>query len=223
MPSSVPAVRGNQPVSVSPAELASSTCDLTVAPYLPVLNVLAGRTVGVVRGTVRVNGQEPDASFYRTTGYVEQFDLHGESYLYREPIVRTRVECRHADERSSVREALVFSALLRQDASIPDREKLAYVDHVLDLLDLSHLQDAIIGTPAAGLNAEQRKRVTIAVEVVSKPEILFCDEPTTGLDTKSALRVVKLLRRLSRTGLAVICTIHQPVRPTPLFLVCAAC
>ncbi|GAA5873064.1 hypothetical protein JCM3774_000326 [Rhodotorula dairenensis] len=158
------------------------------------LNVLAGRTVGVVRGTVRVNGQEPDADFYRTTGYVEQFDLH--------------------DERSSVREALVFSALLRQDASIPDREKLAYVDQVLDLLDLSHLQDAIIGTPAAGLNAEQRKRVTIAVEVVSKPEILFCDEPTTGLDTKSALRVVKLLRRLARTGLAVICTIHQPSAET---------
>lgn len=109
-----------------------------------------------------------------------------------------------------MREALEFSALLRQDASIPDADKLAYVDHVLDLLDLSHLQDAIIGTPSAGLNAEQRKRLTIAVEVVSRPAILFCDEPTTGLDTKSALRVVKLLRRLARTGLAVICTIHQP-------------
>jgi len=117
-----------------------------------------------------------------------------------------------------VREALEFSALLRQDASIPDADKLAYVDHVLDLLDLSHLQDAIIGTPSAGLNAEQRKRLTIAVEVVSRPAILFCDEPTTGLDTKSALRVVKLLRRLARTGLAVICTIHQPASLLSLFL-----
>lgn len=44
-----------------------------------VLNVLAGRSVGVVRGTIRVNGLEPDAEFYRTTGYVEQFDLHGAS------------------------------------------------------------------------------------------------------------------------------------------------
>ncbi|BGP04521.1 hypothetical protein JCM10049v2_000323 [Rhodotorula toruloides] len=158
------------------------------------LNVLAGRSIGVVRGTIRVDGSEPDAEFYRTTGYVEQFDLH--------------------DDRSSVREALEFSALLRQDASIPDAEKLAYVDHVLDLLDLTHLQDAIIGTPSAGLNAEQRKRVTIAVEVVSRPAILFCDEPTTGLPTKSALRVVKLLRRLARTGLAVICTIHQPSAET---------
>lgn len=82
---------------------------------------------------------------------------------------------------------------------------------MLDLLDLTSIQDAIIGTTSAGLNLEQRKRVTIAVEVVSRPAILFCDEPTTALDTKSALRVVKLLRRLARTGLAVICTIHQPV------------
>ncbi|GAA5997309.1 uncharacterized protein JCM10292_000170 [Rhodotorula paludigena] len=158
------------------------------------LNVLAGRSPGVVRGTIRVDGVEPNSDFYRTTGYVEQFDLH--------------------DDRSSVREALEFSALLRQDASIPDSEKLAYVDEVLELLDLSHLQDAIIGTTSAGLNAEQKKRLTIAVEVVSRPAILFCDEPTTGLDTKSALRVVKLLRRLARTGLAVICTIHQPSAET---------
>ncbi|GAA5892143.1 hypothetical protein JCM6882_005707 [Rhodosporidiobolus microsporus] len=158
------------------------------------LNTLAGRSVGVVRGVIRVDGLEPDKEFYRTTGYVEQFDLH--------------------DERSSVREALEFSALLRQPASTPDSDKLAYVDHVLSLLDLTHLQDAIIGSPGAGLSAEQRKRLTIAVEVVSKPAILFCDEPTTGQDTKSALRIVKLLRRLARTGLPVICTIHQPSAET---------
>ncbi|GAA5856240.1 hypothetical protein JCM8547_000835 [Rhodosporidiobolus lusitaniae] len=154
------------------------------------LNVLAGRSVGVVRGTVRVDGTEPDREFYRSTGYVEQFDLH--------------------DTPSSVREALEFSALLRQPASTPRVEKLAYVDQVLALLDLTHLQDAIIGVPGAGLTSEQRKRVTIAVEVVSRPAILFCDEPTTGLDTKSALRVVKLLRRLAKTGLPVIATLHQP-------------
>ncbi|GAA5828180.1 hypothetical protein JCM11251_002621 [Rhodosporidiobolus azoricus] len=158
------------------------------------LNTLAGRSVGVVRGIIRVDGLEPDKEFLRTTGYVEQFDLH--------------------DDRSSVREALEFSARLRQSASTPDSEKLAYVDHVLSLLDLTHLQDAIIGNPGAGLSAEQRKRLTIAVEVVSKPAILFCDEPTTGQDTKSALRIVKLLRRLARTGLPVICTIHQPSAET---------
>ncbi|KAK4704462.1 hypothetical protein P7C70_g1739, partial [Phenoliferia sp. Uapishka_3] len=154
------------------------------------LNVLAGRLDGVVKGTILVNGHPPNEEFYRTTGYVEQFDLH--------------------DEQSTVREALEFSAILRQDSRTPKVEKLAYVDTVLDLLNLTHLQDALIGTSAAGLSLEQRKKVTIAVEVVAKPAILFCDEPTTGLDTKSALRVVKLLRRLAQTGLSVIATIHQP-------------
>lgn len=126
----------------------------------------------------------------------------------------TRWSHRLIDDRSTIREALEFSAVLRQESSIPREAKLAYVDVVLDLLDLTSIQDAIIGTASAGLNPEQRKRTTIAVEVVSRPAILFCDEPTTGLDTKSALRVVKLLRRLARTGLAVICTIHQPASPS---------
>ncbi|KAL8286284.1 hypothetical protein RQP46_004772 [Phenoliferia psychrophenolica] len=166
----------------------SSQPELKILTFaLPaVLNVLAGRLDGVVKGSITVDGRAPTDEFYRTTGYVEQFDLH--------------------DEQSTVREALEFSALLRQDSRIPRSEKLAYVDTVLDLLNLTHLQDAIIGTPAAGLSLEQRKKVTIAVEVVAKPDILFCDEPTTGLDTKSALRVVGLLRRLAKTGLAVIAT-----------------
>lgn len=144
------------------------------------------------------------------------------------------------DDRSTVREALEFSALLRQDSKFSRIEKLAYVDVVLDLLSLTHLADAIIGTPSAGLNPEQRKRLTskllsssdrqsdrltfhiiqVAVEVVSRPTILFADEPTTGLDTKSALRVVKLLRRLSRAGIAVVCTIHQPVSLPAMNSIC---
>lgn len=116
-----------------------------------------------------------------------------------------------ADTKATVREALEFSALLRQDARLSRSEKLAYVDVVLDVLDLSPLADAIIGTVSAGLNSEQRKRLTIAVEVVARPKILFCDEPTTNLDTKAALKVIRLLKRLSRTGIAVIATVHQPV------------
>ncbi len=154
------------------------------------LNVLAGRAPGVVKGTIFVDGQVPSNEFYRTTGYVEQFDLH--------------------DDKSTVREALEFSALLRQDATLSREEKLSYVDEVLALLDLTHLEDAIIGSAAAGLNSQARKMLSIATEVVSRPAILFLDEPTTGLDSKSALRVVRLLKKLAKTGLAVIATIHQP-------------
>jgi len=154
------------------------------------LNVLAGRALGVVKGSIFVDGQVPSHEFYRTTGYVEQFDLH--------------------DDKSTVREALEFSALLRQDAALSREDKLAYVDEVLGLLDLVHLEDAIIGSSAAGLSSQARKMLSIAVEVVARPAILFLDEPTTGLDSKSALRVVRLLKKLARTGLAVIATVHQP-------------
>lgn len=169
-----------------------------------VLNVLAGRTEGaaVIKGEILVDGSVPGSEFYRTTGYVEQFDLHGK-FVSSLPTPACVDDVR-ADEHSTVREALEFSAILRQDSRIPKAEKLAYVNVVLDLLDLTHLQDAIVGTPTAGLSLEQRKKVAIAVEVVSRPSVLFLDEPTTGLDTKSAFRIVKLLGRLAHAGLAVI-------------------
>ena len=64
-----------------------------------------------------------------------------------------------------MREALIFSALLRQPAETPYEEKIAFVDTVIDLLELTELQHAFIGDGLAGLGVEQRKRVTIGVEV----------------------------------------------------------
>lgn len=78
---------------------------------------------------------------------------------------------------ATVREAFRFSALLRRPASVPIAEKYAYVEHVMKLLELEELAEAIIGIPGAGLNQEQRKRVTIGVELCSKPDwLLFLDE-----------------------------------------------
>ena len=72
-----------------------------------------------------------------------------------------------------------FSALLRQPANNSRSEKLAYVDTIIDLLELHDLEHTLIGRIGAGLSVEQRKRVTIGVELVSKPSILiFLDEPT---------------------------------------------
>lgn len=156
------------------------------------LDVLAQRkTQGTITGSVLVDGRPIPVSFQRSAGYVEQLDVH-------EPL-------------ATVREALNFSALLRQSRDIPDEEKLRYVDTIIDLLELNSLEHTLIGTPGSGLSIEQRKRLTIGVELVAKPSILiFLDEPTSGLDGQAAFNTVRFLRKLSAAGQAILVTIHQP-------------
>ncbi|KAB8205658.1 hypothetical protein BDV34DRAFT_212995 [Aspergillus parasiticus] len=141
---------------------------------------------GKLTGTMYVDGHAVDESFNRQIGYCQQMDIH--------------------DESSTVREALEFSALLRQNPGVPDKEKLAYVNTVIETLDLIELQNALIGS----LDIEKKKRVTIGVELCARPELLlFLDEPTSGLDSQGASSIVALLRRLADQGLAILCTIHQ--------------
>ncbi|KAL4990726.1 ABC-2 type transporter-domain-containing protein [Aspergillus falconensis] len=156
------------------------------------LDVLAQRkTAGTIHGSVLVDGRPLPVSFQRSAGYCEQLDVH-------EPY-------------ATVREALEFSALLRQPRTTPREEKLKYVDVIIDLLELHDIADTLIGRVGAGLSVEQRKRVTIGVELVSKPSILiFLDEPTSGLDGQSAYNTVRFLRKLADVGQAVLVTIHQP-------------
>ncbi|KAL6453119.1 CDR2 Multidrug resistance protein CDR2 [Candida maltosa Xu316] len=157
------------------------------------LNCLSERvTTGVITDGVRmVNGHELDSSFQRSIGYAQQQDIHL--------------------ERSTVREALRFSAYLRQSNKISKKEKDDYVDYVIDLLEMSFYADAIVGVAGEGLNVEQRKRLTIGVELVAKPKLLlFLDEPTSGLDSQTAWSICQLLRKLADHGQAILCTIHQP-------------
>lgn len=101
------------------------------------LDVLASRTtVGVVTGGMFVDGRERDGSFQRNTGYVMQQDIHLET--------------------STVREALRFSALLRQPPEFTREQRLAYVDHVIRLLGMEQYADAIVGIPGSGLNVERK-------------------------------------------------------------------
>jgi ATP-binding cassette subfamily G (WHITE) protein 2 (SNQ2) len=152
------------------------------------LNTLSQRQkMGVVSGDMLVDGRPLGIEFQRGTGFVEQMDLH--------------------DDTATIREALEFSALLRQDRSIPKQEKIDYVDKVIDLLELNDIQDAIIQS----LGVEQKKRLTIGVELAAKPSLLlFLDEPTSGLDSQSAFSIVRFLKKLCAAGQAIICTIHQP-------------
>jgi ATP-binding cassette subfamily G (WHITE) protein 2 (PDR) len=156
------------------------------------LDVLASRkTVGIIGGDMLVDDLAKDASFQRKTGYVQQQDLHLQT--------------------STVREALTFSALLRQPAYIKRADRLAYVDEVIELLDMQPFADAVVGVPGEGLNVEQRKRVTIGVELAARPQLLlFLDEPTSGLDSQTSWSICDLLDKLTRNGQAILCTIHQP-------------
>ncbi|KAF2681574.1 hypothetical protein K458DRAFT_420360 [Lentithecium fluviatile CBS 122367] len=156
------------------------------------LDALASRTTtGVVSGSVLVDGQERDQSFQRKTGYVMQQDIHLAI--------------------STVRETLEFSAILRQPPEYSREEKLAYVDEVIRILEMEDYADAIVGVPGSGLNVEQRKRLTIGVELAARPKLLlFLDEPTSGLDSQTSWSICNLMEKLTKNGQAILCTIHQP-------------
>lgn len=154
-------------------------------------NLLHRINFGTVSGTFLVDGRPLPKSFQRATGFAEQMDVH--------------------EPTATVREALRFSALLRQPKEVSTKEKYDYCETIIDLLEMRDIAGATIGIIGEGLNAEQRKRLTIGVELASKPELLFfLDEPTSGLDSGAAFNVVRFLRKLADAGQAVLCTIHQP-------------
>ncbi|KAG7395609.1 hypothetical protein PHYBOEH_003446 [Phytophthora boehmeriae] len=152
------------------------------------MDVIAGRkTGGKIRGKIMLNGYPAnDLAIRRCTGYCEQMDIHSES--------------------ATIREALVFSAMLRQKSSIFVTDKMESVDECIALLELGPIADKII----RGSSTEQMKRLTIGVELVAQPSIIFMDEPTSGLDARSAKIIMNGVRKIANSGRTIVCTIHQP-------------
>ncbi|ODO11420.1 hypothetical protein I350_00200 [Cryptococcus amylolentus CBS 6273] len=150
------------------------------------------KTTGKIEGVMTIDGKPLDSTFSRSTGFAMQSDIH-------EPM-------------STVRECLQFSALLRQSNNRTRQERLDFAEGIIKLLELQDIADALIGVPGAdGLGVEERKRVTIGVELAADPEfLLFLDEPTSGLDSQASYEIVRFLKRIAASGLAVLCTIHQP-------------
>ncbi|OSX66785.1 hypothetical protein POSPLADRAFT_1128402 [Postia placenta MAD-698-R-SB12] len=151
------------------------------------LNVLSKRTTtGDVTGDLLLDGKPVPADFQTQIGFCQQVDTHY-------PL-------------STVREALLFSVQLRQSQSVPLSVKMDHVAECITMCGLESYSDAIIGT----LGIEQLRRVSIAIELIAKPPLLFLDEPTSGLDSQGALSIVGALRNLADKGQAIVCTIHQP-------------
>ncbi|CAH9101208.1 unnamed protein product [Cuscuta europaea] len=157
------------------------------------MDVLAGRkTGGHIDGDIKISGfPKKQETFARISGYCEQNDIHS-------PFV-------------TVHESLVYSAWLRLPEDVDAKTRKMFVDEVMELVELNELKSALVGLPGVnGLSTEQRKRLTIAVELVANPSIIFMDEPTSGLDARAAAIVMRTVRNTVDTGRTVVCTIHQP-------------
>ncbi|KAK6162154.1 hypothetical protein DH2020_001995 [Rehmannia glutinosa] len=157
------------------------------------MDVLAGRkTGGYINGTITISGYpKKQETFARIAGYCEQTDIHS-------PHV-------------TVYESLQFSAWLRLPPEVDTATRKMFIEEVMELVELTPLKEALVGLPGVnGLSTEQRKRLTIAVELVANPSIIFMDEPTSGLDARAAAIVMRTVRNTVDTGRTVVCTIHQP-------------
>ncbi|KAJ4958314.1 hypothetical protein NE237_025425 [Protea cynaroides] len=157
------------------------------------MDVLAGRkTGGYIEGSIKISGYpKKQETFARVSGYCEQNDIHS-------PHV-------------TVYESLLYSAWLRLPPEINSDTRKMFIEEVMELVELASLREAIVGLPGLnGLSTEQRKRLTIAVELIANPSIVFMDEPTSGLDARAAAIVMRTVRNIVDTGRTVVCTIHQP-------------
>ncbi|MFS7986458.1 putative ABC-type sulfate transporter [Helianthus anomalus] len=157
------------------------------------LDVLAGRkTSGIVEGEIRIGGYpKVQDTFARISGYCEQTDVHS--------------------PQITVEESVIFSAWLRLHPDIDSKTKYRFIEEIMETVELYAIKDSLVGIPGvSGLSTEQRKRLTIAVEVVANPSIIFMDEPTTGLDARSAAIVMRAVKNIVDTGRTIVCTIHQP-------------
>ncbi|KAG5249759.1 pleiotropic drug resistance protein [Salix suchowensis] len=157
------------------------------------MDVLAGRkTSGYIEGDIKISGYpKKQETFARIAGYCEQNDIHS-------PHV-------------TVYESLLYSAWLRLPPEVDSETRKMFIEEVMELVELDSLRNALVGLPGVnGLSTEQRKRLTIAVELVANPSIIFMDEPTSGLDARAAAIVMRTVRNTVDTGRTVVCTIHQP-------------
>lgn len=156
------------------------------------LDILAKRNKeGYLSGKILVNGVDLGFSFQRITGYVFQDDI----------LMPTM----------TVKESLMFSANMRLPRCISHAVKEERVKQVMEDLGISHIENRMIGNELTrGISGGEKRRVSIGMELVISPSVLFLDEPTSGLDSWSAYIVMTTLKKLAQKGRTIIFSIHQP-------------
>ncbi|KAH9299619.1 hypothetical protein KI387_031301 [Taxus chinensis] len=157
------------------------------------LDALAGRIAsGSLGGSVSVDGRPVSASYMKMiSAYVMQDDQ-----LF--PML-------------TVYETLLFAAYIRLPPYVTKQEKEKRVEDLLDQLGLKSAMHTYIGDEGKrGVSGGERRRVSIGVDIIHGPSLLFLDEPTSGLDSTSAFSVVEKVKDIAKSGSTVIMTIHQP-------------
>ncbi|KAK3927886.1 ATP-binding cassette sub-family G member 4 [Frankliniella fusca] len=151
------------------------------------LDILSGYRISGVTGDVMVNGRPRNLDrFRRMSCYIQQDDrLH--SLL-------------------TVQENMWLAAELKLSRAVPKSEHQAIIDEILNTLGLLDHR----ATRTGRLSGGQKKRLSIALELINNPLLMFLDEPTTGLDSSSTSQCVNLLKLLAMQGRTIVCTIHQP-------------
>ena len=157
------------------------------------LDVISRRkTVGQIGGVIRFDGKKISSLRLKTeTAYIQQQDVLLGYF--------------------TVQEYILFHAFLKLPSWIPSEQKRERCSYAIEKLGLSKCKNCTIGEPLKrGVSGGERKRVCIALGLLTEPKCLFLDEPTSGLDSHISLEVMRVVRSLSNDGRTVICTIHQP-------------
>lgn len=159
------------------------------------------------------------AARYMNAGPFAHFQHEGSILLNDQPLSRTNSDLVSFVEQEdeyhlpalTVRETLRYAAILRLPRTMSRRSKLARAEHVIKMLGLEDCADNLVGGPVLkGISGGEKRRLSLAVEMLNDPAVLIVDEVTSGLDAATANNVVQGLKSIAESGRTVILTLHQP-------------